>query len=76
MVLAQGSVATLRSNSGQSERRGNRLSRSHVEPGMGMDSVDRDALVDAGLDPDDPKVWADQRWVSDLLVCYGLSLQM
>ncbi|MFJ2665706.1 hypothetical protein ACIO14_15265 [Nocardia fluminea] len=43
---------------------------------MGKDSVDRDALIDAGLDPDDPKVWADQQWVSDLLVCYGLSLRM
>lgn len=76
MVLAQSFVAALRSNSGQSERLRNRLSRAYVEPSMGMDSVDRDALTDAGLDPDDPKVWADQQWVSDLLVCYGLSLQM
>ncbi|MGW5920726.1 hypothetical protein ACWFPY_17205 [Nocardia fluminea] len=38
-----------------------------------MDSVDRDALIDAGLDPDDPQVWADQQWVSDLLVCYGIA---
>lgn len=43
---------------------------------MGMDSVDRDALIDAGLDPDDPQVWADQQWVSDLLVCIGIWTRM
>ncbi|WP_188831189.1 hypothetical protein [Nocardia camponoti] len=40
--------------------------------GMGMDSVDRQALLDAGLDPDDPQVWAVQQRISDLLVCYGM----
>ncbi|MEU3010084.1 hypothetical protein [Nocardia asteroides] len=40
---------------------------------MGMDSVDRQSLIDAGLDPDDPQVWAVQRRISDLLVCYGIS---
>jgi len=38
-----------------------------------MDSVDRQALLDAGLDPDDPHVWAVQRRISDLLVCYGIT---
>lgn len=37
-----------------------------------MDSVDRRALLDAGLDPDDPHVWAVQQRISDLLVCYGI----
>lgn len=76
VVLGHGFVAALRSNSGQSERRWHRLLCAHVEPGMGMESVDRDALIDAGLDPDDPQVWADQQWVSDLLVRYGISLRM
>lgn len=40
--------------------------------GMGMDSVDRQALIDAGLDPDDPQVWAVQQRISDLLVCHGI----
>ncbi|MEV6661552.1 hypothetical protein [Nocardia fluminea] len=39
---------------------------------MGMDSVDRQALIDAGLDPDDPQVWVVQQRISDLLVCYGI----
>ncbi|MFD3430707.1 hypothetical protein [Nocardia fluminea] len=38
-----------------------------------MDSVDRQALIDAGLDPDDPQVWVVQRRISDLLVCYGIT---
>ncbi|QIS23689.1 hypothetical protein [Nocardia terpenica] len=37
-----------------------------------MESVDREALLDAGLNPDNPQVWADQRYVSDLLGRYGL----
>lgn len=52
---------------------GNRSGTRAVEPGMGMDSVDRQALLDAGLDPDDPQVWAVQRRISDLLVCYGMT---
>ncbi|MFE7720787.1 hypothetical protein ACFU44_17285 [Nocardia rhizosphaerihabitans] len=40
---------------------------------MGMDSVDRQALLDADLDPDDPQTWAVQRRISDLLVCYGIT---
>ncbi|UGT55006.1 hypothetical protein [Nocardia asteroides] len=40
---------------------------------MGMDSVDRQALLDAELDPDDPQVWVVQQRISDLLVCYGIS---
>ncbi|MFI6225298.1 hypothetical protein ACIBEH_32465 [Nocardia salmonicida] len=39
---------------------------------MGMDSVDRQALIDADLDPDDPQVWAVQQQISDLLVCHGI----
>jgi hypothetical protein len=38
-----------------------------------MDSVDRQALLDADLDPDDPQVWAVQQRISDLRVCYGLT---
>ncbi|MGW5439226.1 hypothetical protein [Nocardia asteroides] len=38
-----------------------------------MESVDRQALLDAGLDPDDPQTWATQQRISDLLVCYGIA---
>lgn len=40
---------------------------------MGMEPVDRQALLDAGLDPDDPQVWATQRRISDLLVCLAIT---
>lgn len=40
---------------------------------MGMDSVDRQSLLDADLDPDDPHTWAVHRWISDLLVCYDIT---
>lgn len=49
--------------------------RACIYSGMGMESVDREALIDAGLDPDDPQVWEDQRWVSDILACHGLWLR-
>lgn len=39
-----------------------------------MDSIDRQALTDAGLDPDDPHVWETQRRVSNLLRCHGMWL--
>lgn len=39
---------------------------------MGRDSIDRQALLDAGLDPDDPTVWETQLRISDLLVCLGV----
>ncbi|MRH93317.1 hypothetical protein GFY24_38890 [Nocardia sp. SYP-A9097] len=38
------------------------------------DSIDRQALIDAGLDPDDPEVWEQQQRISDLLRCYGIQL--
>ncbi|MGF6886023.1 hypothetical protein ABIA39_007464 [Nocardia sp. GAS34] len=38
-----------------------------------MDAIEREALLRAGLDPDaDPDELADQIWVRDLLVCYGV----
>ncbi|WP_331758109.1 hypothetical protein OG225_42205 (plasmid) [Nocardia sp. NBC_01377] len=40
---------------------------------MGRDSIDRQALIDAGLDADDPAVWETQNRVSDLLVCLGIA---
>ncbi|MEU4711407.1 hypothetical protein AB0G00_33785 [Nocardia salmonicida] len=43
-----------------------------VERCMSRDSIDRQALLDAGLDPDDPAVWEIQFRVSDLLVCLGI----
>ena len=44
-----------------------------VQTGMDEDQViDRQALIDAGLDADDPEVWAAQRRVRDLLVCIGI----
>ncbi|MBW0275203.1 hypothetical protein ATM97_05425 [Nocardia sp. MH4] len=51
---------------------------THTPPGpskprMGMDSVDRQALLDADLDPDEPQVWVVQQRISDLLVCHGIS---
>ncbi|WP_194827861.1 hypothetical protein [Nocardia sp. XZ_19_231] len=46
---------------------------ANVEQGMGSDSIDRQALLDAGLDPDDPTVWETQFRVSDLLVCLGVA---
>ncbi|WP_158675801.1 hypothetical protein [Nocardia stercoris] len=41
--------------------------------GMDIDEdwIDRQALIDADPDPDDPQVWADQRWVRQLLRRYG-----
>lgn len=36
------------------------------------ESLDRQALIDAGLDPDDPQVWADQRWMQVLLTWHGV----
>lgn len=39
---------------------------------MCRDSIDRQALLDAGLDPDDPTVWETQFRISDLLVCPGV----
>lgn len=39
---------------------------------MCRDSIDRQALLDAGLDPDDPTVWETQFRISDLLVCLGV----
>ncbi|MGW5312875.1 hypothetical protein ACWEQ0_23705 [Nocardia thailandica] len=41
----------------------------------GMDEhelINRETLIDAGLDPDDPAVWATQRRVRDLLLCIGI----
>ena len=35
------------------------------------DSLDRPALTDAGLDPDDPQVWVEQRRVQLLFVRDG-----
>ncbi|WP_157104713.1 hypothetical protein [Nocardia ignorata] len=40
---------------------------------MGRDSIDRQALLDAELDPDDPAVWETQYRMSDLLVCLGIA---
>lgn len=40
---------------------------------MGRDSIDRQALLDAELDPDDPAVWETQYRISDLLVCLGIA---
>ncbi|MBB5916808.1 hypothetical protein BJY24_005720 [Nocardia transvalensis] len=39
------------------------------------DSIDREALLAAGLDPDDPEEWVTQRRVSDFLRCYSLWLE-
>ncbi|WP_063054747.1 hypothetical protein [Nocardia salmonicida] len=39
---------------------------------MGRESIDAQALIDAGLDTTDPQVWADQYRISDLLVCLGI----
>ncbi|WP_216917957.1 hypothetical protein [Nocardia noduli] len=36
------------------------------------DSVDRQALLDAGLDPDDPQVWAVQREMQVLSTWHGV----
>ncbi len=44
--------------------------RFAVLPGM-TDSLDRQALLDAGLDPDDPRVWETQRRVRNLLAWCG-----
>lgn len=33
---------------------------------MGRESIDAQSLIDAGLDPTDPQVWADQYRISDL----------
>ncbi|MEV0765158.1 hypothetical protein [Nocardia sp. NPDC050435] len=41
---------------------------------MDDDSIDRQALLDAGLDPDDPAVWDGQYWIRDLLICHGMWL--
>jgi hypothetical protein len=48
---------------------GNFASPWRVQLGWGRESIDAQSLIDAGLDPDDPQVWADQYQVSDLLVC-------
>lgn len=45
-----------------------------VQPDM-TDSIDREALLAAGLDPDDPEEWVTQRRVSDFLRCYSLWLE-
>ncbi|MEU4317641.1 hypothetical protein AB0F85_04500 [Nocardia fluminea] len=37
-----------------------------------MGSVDRQALLDAGLDPGAPQAWATQQQISDLLVYHGI----
>ncbi|MGW5569846.1 hypothetical protein ACWEVD_01490 [Nocardia thailandica] len=42
---------------------------------MGMDAdevIDREVLLAAGLDPDDPQVWVIQHRVRDLLICLGI----
>lgn len=39
--------------------------------GMDDDWIDRQALLDAGLDPDDSRVWAEQRIVRCLLQRHG-----
>ena len=39
---------------------------------MSDEVIDRQALLDAGLDPDDPEVWAGQYRVRDFLVCVGI----
>ncbi|WP_194819303.1 hypothetical protein [Nocardia sp. XZ_19_385] len=41
---------------------------------MDDDPIDRQALREAGLDADDPQVWAGQRWIQDLLICHGIWL--
>ncbi|MEV0769955.1 hypothetical protein [Nocardia salmonicida] len=53
----------------------NQRHKARVYSGMGMESVDREALIEGGLDPDDPQVWEDQRWVSDIVACHGLWLR-
>lgn len=35
------------------------------------DSIDRQALIDADLDPDDPQIWDHQRWVQEILHACG-----
>ncbi|WP_194817916.1 hypothetical protein [Nocardia sp. XZ_19_385] len=42
---------------------------------MDDDSIDRQALLDADLNPDDPLVWERQRWAHDLLTCHGMWLK-
>lgn len=39
------------------------------------DGIDREALEDAGLDPEDPEVWKQQYRISDMLRCYEIWLQ-
>ncbi|MGW5317888.1 hypothetical protein [Nocardia thailandica] len=34
--------------------------------------IDREVLLAAGLDPDDPQVWVIQYRVRDLLICLGI----
>ena len=62
----------MRRSRGQSHRRRNLIGAGPVQSGMGMDSVDRQTLIDADLDPDSPQVWAVRQRISDLLVCYGV----
>ena len=40
-----------------------------------MDSIDRNALIDAEIDPDDPEEWTLQHRISDFLRCYSLWLK-
>ncbi|MFE4457673.1 hypothetical protein ACFROC_09990 [Nocardia tengchongensis] len=42
---------------------------------MDFDDDERQALLEDGVDPDDPQVQAAQQWVSDLLRCYGMWLR-
>ncbi|WP_405135569.1 hypothetical protein [Nocardia sp. NBC_01388] len=41
---------------------------------MDFDEDERQALLDEGVDPDDPEVQASQQRISDLLRCYGIWL--
>lgn len=63
-----------RTTTGRFRRRRHRRCDDRVELGMD-DSIDRQALIDADLDPDDPEVWASQRRVQELLICHGLWLK-
>ncbi|MFE3001416.1 hypothetical protein ACFXG4_41335 [Nocardia sp. NPDC059246] len=42
---------------------------------MNFDEDERQALLDEGVDPDDPEVQAAQQRISDLLRCYGMWLR-
>ncbi|MEV6071908.1 hypothetical protein AB0L82_35665 [Nocardia sp. NPDC052001] len=41
---------------------------------MDFDEDERQALIDEGVNPDDPEVQAAQQRMSDLLRCHGIQL--